>query len=495
MAKKFFVLVIITSCVFIWAQNAVEIPKISKATKSTPVTIIHGDRFANDVKITDDHVPHFSPEVDVNPQLPDNAFCAFEAVYTGYPAIMIYETTDGGFTWSPFGGIYNPGGNWLALGSITVTLNRVCICYTDEGTERVETYSKPKTGGSGDFYQFPQNPAYHCRMSKKWGGNDLLDIVFIYEYGSGGHEECMIYCNSANGGVSWTNEYSFALDEGHMCPDVYHYPFSNNVYIGCYSWALDALKFAKSTDGGGSFTTQFFPNTYLSFYPKIARSSTYIVILFGDNQPRCVWSSNEGASWNQFALPLGGVGMDRFSICYGNLKFRAAACDGGAIKHKTASTPTEFTSSWLAINDAGSGYNPGLCHIAGNAALVVWFDTREYDNKIFCDNESWETGVEEDKLITGLPKIYKLSQNYPNPIVSKTMIKYSLSKKANVELKIYDVSGREVAVLVNETQQAGHYQVNWDINDLPQTQLPNGIYFYQLKTEDFTETRKMTILR
>lgn len=498
MIKKILLLAIITNCVFIWAQSAVEISEIFKTSKSTPVTTVYGNRFAGDVKITDDHAPHDLPEVDVNPQLPNNAFCAFQAYYTGYHAIMIYETTDGGYTWSPFGGIYNPSGNWLALGSITVTLNRVCICYTDVGTERVETYSKPKTGGTGDFYQFPQNPVYETRMSKKWGSNDILDIVFVYGYGSGIVENCVIYYNSSDGGLSWSNEYSFALDEGHMFPDIYHYPYSNNIYIAWRAWELDALKFARSTNGGSSFISQVIPNTTFAEYPKIARSPTHVVIFYDDDPPRCAWSSNEGASWNQFDLPLSNIagGVDRFSICYGSFKFRAAADDNGNIKYKTATLPTEFASTWTQINDViYSALEPSVCYIASNTGLVVWSDTREYEDKIFCDNESWELGVEENKLITGLPTIHKLSQNYPNPIVSKTMIKYSLPKEANVELKLYDISGREVAVLVNETQQAGHYQVNWDINDLPKTQLPNGIYFYQLKAGDFTATKKMIILK
>ena len=108
-----------------------------------------------------------------------------------------------------------------------------------------------------------------------------------------------------------------------------------------------------------------------------------------------------------------------------------------------------------------------------------------------------QPGIEEreNAQSLGIPVIFCLNQNYPNPITSRTAIKYSLPKESQVELRFFDVSGREVAILVNAIQKPGYYQVNWDIRNSSQKQLPNGVYFYQLKAGDFEETRKMIILR
>ena len=106
-------------------------------------------------------------------------------------------------------------------------------------------------------------------------------------------------------------------------------------------------------------------------------------------------------------------------------------------------------------------------------------------------------GIEEreNAQSLGIPVVFSFKQNYPNPITSRTIIKYSLPKTCQVELKLFDVTGREIAILVNENQRPGYYQVTWEIRNSSQKQLPNGVYFYQLKADDFIETRKMIILR
>ena len=90
---------------------------------------------------------------------------------------------------------------------------------------------------------------------------------------------------------------------------------------------------------------------------------------------------------------------------------------------------------------------------------------------------------------------YSLSNNYPNPFNPNTKIKYSIPQNVrretgNVSLKIYDVLGREVATLVNEEKPAGEYEVEFNAANLP-----SGIYFYQLKAGQFSETKKMVLLK
>ena len=106
-------------------------------------------------------------------------------------------------------------------------------------------------------------------------------------------------------------------------------------------------------------------------------------------------------------------------------------------------------------------------------------------------------GVEEtDKSqVLVQPIVFSLNQNHPNPVSHRTAIKYSIASPCKVELKLYDITGRQVATLVNENQKPGHYQVNWDICNVSERQLPNGVYFYQLTAGDYTDTKKMIILR
>ena len=92
----------------------------------------------------------------------------------------------------------------------------------------------------------------------------------------------------------------------------------------------------------------------------------------------------------------------------------------------------------------------------------------------------------EFNLLTG----FELFQNYPNPFNPVTSIKYVVSSRQFVTLKVYDVLGNEIATLVNEEKQPGTYEVEFDGMGLP-----TGIYFYQLNAGSFVETKKLVLLK
>jgi len=85
---------------------------------------------------------------------------------------------------------------------------------------------------------------------------------------------------------------------------------------------------------------------------------------------------------------------------------------------------------------------------------------------------------------------FLLEQNYPNPFNPNTIIKFSIQQSSDVIIKIFDILGNEITVLVNEEKSAGSYEVDFDA-----TSLPSGIYFYQLLAGNFVETKKMVLLR
>ena len=92
--------------------------------------------------------------------------------------------------------------------------------------------------------------------------------------------------------------------------------------------------------------------------------------------------------------------------------------------------------------------------------------------------------------LSNLPEEYNLFGNYPNPFNPSTIIRYELPKQSYVNLTIYDVLGREVAVLVNEQKPAGRYEIKFDAKNLP-----SGIYLFRINAEDFVKTRKMLLLK
>jgi hypothetical protein len=89
-----------------------------------------------------------------------------------------------------------------------------------------------------------------------------------------------------------------------------------------------------------------------------------------------------------------------------------------------------------------------------------------------------------------LPREFALSQNYPNPFNPSTNIEFQIPMSRSVTVKIFDVLGREVAMLLDEHRQAGTHTVPWDA-----TQFPSGVYFYQLRAGDFVETKRMLLIK
>jgi hypothetical protein len=94
--------------------------------------------------------------------------------------------------------------------------------------------------------------------------------------------------------------------------------------------------------------------------------------------------------------------------------------------------------------------------------------------------------------ITEYPDEFKLNQNYPNPFNPSTIISYSLKENSNVTLTVFDLLGREVALLVNESQNAGVYNYEFRMTN---NELTSGTYFYKLETEKFSDVKKMILLR
>ncbi len=105
------------------------------------------------------------------------------------------------------------------------------------------------------------------------------------------------------------------------------------------------------------------------------------------------------------------------------------------------------------------------------------------------------TAVEEEEESGITPKDFELYQSYPNPFNNQTIIKYDLLKSCQVSLAIYNILGQKVKTLVNERQAAGSKTVGWDGKDEKNKDLASGIYFYQLKAGEVTQTKRMVLLK
>ena len=124
---------------------------------------------------------------------------------------------------------------------------------------------------------------------------------------------------------------------------------------------------------------------------------------------------------------------------------------------------------WPHLQDAGI-----------EATDYIW-DFLKLQNRIVITNM-------EEKYPHSVPNNFKLYQNYPNPFNPSTRIKYELTESSHIALKIYNLAGQEVETLVNEFQPAGEYEITWQPKGLP-----SGLYFYKIRTNQLSETRKLIL--
>lgn len=125
---------------------------------------------------------------------------------------------------------------------------------------------------------------------------------------------------------------------------------------------------------------------------------------------------------------------------------------------------------------------PGYVYVSGYSKISDIY------NKAVTIKYSQTTGVVNTSSL--VPSKYLLEQNYPNPFNPSTKINFSLPKSSFVTLKVFDLSGKEVSNLVNRNLSAGTYEADFNAANLT-----SGIYFYRLETDNFSETRKMMLVK
>lgn len=132
---------------------------------------------------------------------------------------------------------------------------------------------------------------------------------------------------------------------------------------------------------------------------------------------------------------------------------------------------------WMATAE----YRGGLYVVGGIDSIAIAVDIVE---------EIVPQGTAGVNTESKVPEEYILAQNYPNPFNPATLIRYQIPESGEVTLKIFDLLGHEVAMIVNEYKTAGTYEVEFNA-----VESPSGVYFYQLKSGDFIQTRKMLLLK
>ena len=221
--------------------------------------------------------------------------------------------------------------------------------------------------------------------------------------------------------------------------------------------------------------TQITPDSSWIFHNSninaITVSGSYIY--FGTYGYGVFMSSNYGISWTPTSLSNPSYICSMASL--GNNVF--AGGDGHNFH-----VSTNYGNTWaLRIEGLSSSDVYSLC-IVNN---YIFCGT---SGKIFRRPLSELIGIKQISEL--VPNKYTISQNYPNPFNPTTTIRMDIPKTSDAKLIVYDILGKEIATLVNEKLQHGTYEVTLD-----GSQYPSGAYFYRLTTDNFTDTKKMVLLK
>ncbi len=234
-------------------------------------------------------------------------------------------------------------------------------------------------------------------------------------------------------------------------------------------------------------TAQFFSSTQIT--PQvIPRSGQYMARLGGFSYEEC---------YIKQTVTLPNTPKVYMKLYYQDRAFTGAECAGlwvGARVRVAVAGQTildQYQCYYNTVNvwtyvyfdlSAAAGQTVEIIFQA-DAASTMW-------SYLYLDDISISSSLTEINEDGSLPGKFKLEQNYPNPFNPETSIQYQLPTKGNVSLRVFDLLGNEVALLLNDYKNAGKYEVKFNGSNLS-----SGVYFYQIKAGQFLETKKFVLMK
>jgi photosystem II stability/assembly factor-like uncharacterized protein len=196
-------------------------------------------------------------------------------------------------------------------------------------------------------------------------------------------------------------------------------------------------------------------------------------------------TTNSGDSWSLIPIIINANSVDFINTSTGYIGGLYIIPDYGSIaavcKTTNGGLNWKFEYTGLNLNITSIlALNSDTCYITGFGGAILRTTTGGDPNGVHSKANE-------------IAKLYYLFQNYPNPFNPSTKIKFDLpagDRYTNVSLKVYSVLGNEVTTLVNEQLKAGTYEVEWDASNYA-----SGVYYYKLIATDYTETKKMVLLK
>jgi len=239
----------------------------------------------------------------------------------------------------------------------------------------------------------------------------------------------------------------------------------------------------RTTNGGFNWVNVSIADTTVNFNDLSQKGIFYntgdIFVAVGSGG-KIYKSTDNGLTWQQ---KNSGTTNTLRSIYFHTLDSGVVVGDNGTVRMTTNGGETWFTDPFF---NSPSTRNYRFISLVNNTFRTFMAGS---DSLFYVSNDPVTfTGV--TPISTEIPEAFSLSQNYPNPFNPVTNIKFSIRVSGFVKLTIFDVNGREVETIVNQNMSAGIYNADWNAS-----KYSSGVYFYRIETNEFTDTKKMILVK
>ena len=242
-----------------------------------------------------------------------------------------------------------------------------------------------------------------------------------------------------------------------------------------------AYEVKQSLDGG------FIVVGHTTSHISLSANRVYVVKLNPDGE--LMWSKTVGGDWSESANSVavtndGGFATVGFTLSFGTTP---SISNMYVIKFDSVGNTCENSAEFMSQTSTGgntSTLSPGSHQLQINILEPTPMLSSGGNVNSLCKLVG--TGNHHNEA----PTFYKLSQNYPNPFNPVTLIKYDIPMSGDVKLSVFDIRGIEVSTLVNSRQEAGSYSIEFNGSNLP-----SGVYFYELRVDGFVNVMRMVLLK
>lgn len=445
--------------------------------------------------------------------------------------ITVYSSSNGGAVWNTVANVTSVSGYYGALSMLVESRNnnipdstRILVYATLSANSNMnDAYlicsSFRRDGSAAGFYNVANPSAGNrfvfpsaCSDGIFWDSQTYMHAVVREETNAGVYVK-LHHFRSINWGVSHTSvSLNATFDDRYPVSAFSNESGADSIYIAVervvandeHEIRLFATPEIPTASWSLRYITDAAPGTIYE-RPSIAIQQRYFtlpqrILVTCTKNDRAVYhfSNDGGAAWD-IDLGLGPAWMSvDYTSCSadtnftGGKDFISAFVDlgGDSVTVRHGTLGSMGTPMYKKNGVAGTGTLAPVCAIykEGSNKYSAFGYAGVGPTGVYYNMESLVTGVTQ--LGSNIPERYSLSQNYPNPFNPSTKIRFSIPKASFVRLTVYDVTGKAAGIILSESLQAGSFEAEWNPEGLS-----SGVYFFKLETEDFTETKKMLLVK